>query len=185
MRETSILAAVSECKSARGNASTRETVRYVPRPMGARGDRSGAACCHHHRFSLAPARLGQPLRFCRSLWKTKGLRTFRRLLRVVEAPTVRITAPTRLYGRQFVRSGHAAPYDPEAPSATPSGPRSSDCSDGGKRPETATIQTTFWEENQKNMRQVPRYKATHRVDNTPSARTSCTVAPLQPCRGCP
>ncbi len=41
--------------------------------------------CHRRCLSLAPAVLGQQRKCCRNLWKTRGVRTCRRFLRVVEA----------------------------------------------------------------------------------------------------
>ena len=50
------------------------------------------------------------VRDCRSLWKTKDLRTCHRFLRVVEPTMARITAPILRYGRQFIRTGSWCPY---------------------------------------------------------------------------
>jgi hypothetical protein len=118
----------------------RPAKRFVAsRSPGKLGGAIVAHVCSHRRcLSLAPAVLGQQRKCCRNLWKTRALRTCHRFLRVVEAPTVRITASLQLDGRHSARSGHAAPHGTQASTSdTERLPDQATISALSGRPETA------------------------------------------------
>ena len=86
----------------------REAIRSGPGPSELLG--AIMACVHGRRRSslIAPAVVGQSRMCCSSLWKSRSLRTYCRVLPSVQVPTARITATLQLDGRQSVRSGQGS-----------------------------------------------------------------------------